>query len=114
MCINDRLISLLSEVNARLLPQVREVAFTHVNIIRGFEIMGIYPYNNKIFPFMRDYYNNPPCASTLAAGSSWSASNSPSCKGNPLFARLLQAPTAEPPTADCRDRRRYLRAPSEY
>ena len=36
------------------------------------------------------------------------------CKGNPLFARLLRAPTAEPPTADRRDRRRYPRVPSEY
>ncbi|KAF7372319.1 CENP-B protein [Mycena venus] len=43
---------------SRLFPRAREDAFTRTNIVRDFEMTGIYLFNKKIFPFMQDYYAN--------------------------------------------------------
>ncbi|KAF7335119.1 CENP-B protein [Mycena venus] len=40
----------------RLLPRARAEAFTCSNIVRGFEQTGIFPFNDKYFPYVRDFY----------------------------------------------------------
>ena len=48
-------VPILSNKSFRLLPQARKNAFTCTNIVRGFEQMGIWPFNPDNFDFMWKY-----------------------------------------------------------